>query len=147
MQYLDEYSVTGDEANSPFIHEETQHLRQLPPSVENRLRLTTAGLELCFEASILDSGPESALAGLVDYFNQTMAKPFKGAYRGEPPAALKVTLLSQTDLGILIVEHCPFEVAFLSGGHPNLHAVSNHFQIFFAEFAKQILIAPFHFLK
>ncbi len=118
-----------------------------PPKKNQSGRFTGHWIWVSISLMLLDSGPENALAGHVDYFNQSMAKPFKGAGRGEPPAAPRVLLLSQTDLGILIVEHCPFEVAFLSGGHPNLHAVSNHFQIFFAEFAKQILIAPFYFLK
>ncbi len=41
------------------------------------------------------------------------------------------------------MEHRPFEVAFLSGGHPTLHAVYNSFQILFAKFAKQALKSPF----
>lgn len=48
MQSWDDYSATGDRSDSPFIQEETGHINRLPTFVQKRLRLTTVGLELCF---------------------------------------------------------------------------------------------------
>jgi len=110
----------------PPIAEELDKLRELPPRTTNREPLSR------LERLAILEGLRGGLS------TSRIAKQWSMSVK---------TLLSRSNLRLLIVEHCPFEVAFLSGGHPNLHAVSNHFQIFFAEFAKQILIAPFHFLK